>query len=257
LLPQWKSCREANRVLARALDKEPARRFADCLELSAALKGLSAESDERCRDELAALARRHGTGDWAQLAKLGRSTRRSAPPSSGRDVERLLPAVSHESKAPAFVSGLVTEQPRSVSEHTAGEQRERLRQQRRRQMVLPTVLIPAIAIIFGLFLGRIGGTRASVARSAAGAEATPPLVNALVEDLRSRLQRCGPDRSGASSRREVELEFAGSGELTGVRLEPRELSHSRLGACMLETAWEAGLRAPGAMSVRIPLGPGR
>lgn len=253
MLPEWKSCRDANRVLKRALDKDPSVRFADCLELSAALAKLSSESDERCREELAALVRRHGNGDWSQLSRLGRSVRRSLPPASSRDAEHLLAAVPHESKAPAFVSGLVTEQPRSVSEHTTRDERERLRRQRRRQMVLPTVLIPAVAIIFGLFLGRIGGTRATASRAAAERE-TPPLVNALVEDLRSRLQRCGPERGSAPTSYGVELEFAGTGELSGVRLEPRELSHSRLGACLLETVWEAGLRAPGAMSVRIPLG---
>jgi Protein kinase domain len=255
MLPDWKRCRDANRVLKRALDKEPSARFADCVELSAALAELSPESDERCREELAALVRRHGAGDWAQLARLGRSSRRSQAPVSSPEVERLMAAVPHESKAPAFVSGLVTEQPRSVSEHSLGEKRERQRRDRRRQMMLPTVLIPAVAIIFGLFLGRLGGTRAGESRAAAGqVAATPPLVNALVEELRVKLQRCGPERGGAPPSYHVELEFAGSGELSGVRLEPRELSHSRLGACLLETAWEAGLRAPGAISVSIPLG---
>jgi len=51
----------------------------------------------------------------------------------------------------------------------------------------------------------------------------------------------------------VDLEFAARGELSGVRLLPRELSQSRLGACLLETVWQANLRAPGAMSVLIPL----
>ena len=255
LLPDWKSCRDANRVLKRALDKDPTVRFADCLELSGALGSLSSETEQRCRDELAALVRRHGTGDWTQLARLGRSSRRSLPPPiTSRDVEALLSHVPHESKAPAFVSGLVTEQPRSVSEHSLREQREQKHRDRRRQMMLPTVLIPAVAIIFGLFLGRIGGTRVGASRAAAEHAATPPLVNALADDLRQKLQRCNPEPGTTALEYDVELEFASSGELSGVRLEPRELSHSRLGACLLETAWEAGLRAPSALSVTIPLG---
>jgi hypothetical protein len=80
----------------------------------------------------------------------------------------------------------------------------------------------------------------------------PQLVNALVEDLRTRFRRCISDRAEGVVYK-VELEFGAAGQLSGVRLEPRELSHSRLGACLLETAWEADLRAPGAMSVMIPL----
>ncbi|HWO13023.1 MAG TPA: hypothetical protein VNN80_26165, partial [Polyangiaceae bacterium] len=257
LMPHWKSCREANRVLKRALDKDPAVRFGDGLELSAALARLSSESDARCRDELAALVRRHGNSELGQLTRAMHSSQGWLPPVSSRDAERLLRAVRHESKAPAFASGLITEQPHSVSEHTRGEQGERQKPKRRRPLALPTVLIPAMAIMLGLFLGRLGGTRAGASRAAAEQAATPPLVNALVEDLRSRLQRCEPDRGGTPARYDVELEFASSGELAGVRLEPRELSHSRLGACLLETAWEAGLRAPGAMSVTIPLSASR
>jgi serine/threonine protein kinase len=260
MMPSWDGCAQANAVLERALDKDPAVRFQGCRELSEALRSLQPGSDETLRDELAGVVRRSATGDWAQIARLTRSVRRSNPPISSRATgERLLAASPLESKAPAFVSGLVTEQPQSASEHT---QRARLearqkRERRRQMMVLPTVLIPAAAIIFGLFLGRLGGAGASAtaARAAADSAVTPapPLVNAMVEDLRRQLRRCVVEGNEVVSAYKVDLEFAAAGDLSGVRLEPRELSQSRLGACLLETVWQANLRAPGAMSVLIPI----
>ena len=259
MIPEWGDCADANRVLERALDKDPAARFQNCIELSRALRSLQIDSDDTLRDELAGLVRRNSAGDWAQVARLTRSKRFSSPPSGSHAGDRLLGAVPHESKAPAFASGLVTEQPVSAAEHTERERREARdkRQRRRQMMVVPTVLIPAAAIIFGLFLGRLGGAgaSASAARAAAQQAEAPTLVTALVEDLRHKLQRCQSDGDGRVPGYKIELEFGGSGDLRGVKLSPFELSHSRLGACLLETAWEANLRAPGAMSVMIPLAP--
>jgi serine/threonine protein kinase len=261
MMPDWQDCERANSVLKRALDKDPTVRFQSCSELSDALVGLQRVSDETARDELAGLVRRNSSGDWAQVARLTRSIRRSMPPTptSGGDMGRLVASTAHESKAPAFVSGLITEQPISAEEHTQGARRDaqeaRAKRHRRRQMMMiPTVLIPAVAIIFGLFLGRLGGAgaRASAARAVQVQAEAPQLVNALVEDLRKRFHRCISERTEGVVYK-VELEFGSGGQLSGVRLEPRELSHSRLGACLLETAWEADLRAPGAMSVMIPL----
>jgi serine/threonine-protein kinase len=259
-MPAWKNVGEANQILKRALDKNPDVRFQNCLDLYQALGGLQRESDDKLREELAALVRRNATGDWAQIARLTRSVRRSMPPPvSTREGHRLLVASPLESKAPAFVSGLVTEQPISVAEHTQGDRREvsRQKRQRRRQvMMLPTVLLPAIAIMFGLFLGRLGGagSRASAARQEAAVQAeAPPLVNAQVEEVRQKLRRCVTDRNDTVTNYRVELEFSAAGDLSGVKLAPRELSHSRLGACLLETAWQANLRTAGAVAIMIPL----
>jgi hypothetical protein len=199
----------------------------------------------------------HGAADWSAITRLTRSATGSSAPSGARDELRLLGLAPIESKAPAFVSGLITEQPISVEEHTKGVGREsREKRERRRQMMMvPTVLIPAAAIIFGLFLGRLGGagaSRATKAQAAAAAQ-TPPLVNALVEDLRYQLRRCAEARRETVAAEQVELEFGAAGSLAGVRLSPPELAQSRLGACLLETAWDANLRAPGPMSVKIPL----
>jgi serine/threonine-protein kinase len=261
MMPGWDGCTRANAVLERALDKDPAVRFQSCRELSDALAEIQPQSDEVLRDELAGVVRRNATGDWAQIARLTRSVRRSMPPpvSNRNGGERPLAASPLESKAPAFVSGLVTDQPISVSEHTqrARQEARQKRDRRNQMMVLPTVLIPAAAIIFGLFLGRLGGAGASASAARAAAQSTvapaPPLVNAMVEDLRRQLRRCVSERGESVTGYKVDLEFAAAGDLSGVRLEPRELSQSRLGACLLETVWQGNLRAPGAMSVLIPL----
>jgi serine/threonine protein kinase len=257
LMPDWEGVGPANAVLKRALDKDPTVRYQSCLELSQALGTIQLRSDESLREETAALVRKYSTGDWAQIARLTRSVGGSSAPSAVRDELRLLGS-PNESKAPAFVSGLITEQPVSAAEHTQKARRDaREKRHRRRQMMMvPTVLIPAAAIILGLFLGRLGGAgaNASAARAAQSeAGKPPPLVNAMVEELRNQLQRCGDGRRDAVATHQVELEFGATGALTGVRLNPAELAQSRLGACLLETAWRASLRAPGAMSVKIPL----
>lgn len=258
MMPEWEGCGPVNALLLRALDKNPALRFQSCQELSQALGPFQGRSEESMREELMALVRVHAPTDWATLTRLTRSSTTSSAPSGARDELRLLAASPIESKAPAFVSGLVTEQPISADEHTRGARHEakQKRERRRQLMMVPTVLVPAAAIIFGLFLGRLGGgaaaARATQAQAAAAAQ-TPPLVNALVEDLRNQLRLCASDRREAVSAEQVELEFNASGTLAGVRLSPAELAQSRLGACLLETAWKANLRAPGPMSVKIPL----
>jgi serine/threonine protein kinase len=258
MVPEWDGCERMNSVFKRALDKDPAVRFQSCRELSEALGAIRVPSDESMREELMALARVHASADWSALSRLTRSATGSSAPSGARDELRLLGLAPIESKAPAFVSGLITEQPISVEEHTQGARREaREKRERRKQMMMvPTVLVPAAAIIFGLFLGRLGGAGAAARATHAQAAAqpqTPPLVNALVEDLRNQLRRCAAGRREAVVAEQVELEFGASGGLAGVRLSPPELAQSRLGACLLETAWDASLRAPGAMSVKIPL----
>jgi serine/threonine protein kinase len=260
MMPEWEGVGRINAVFKRALDKDPTVRFQSCQELSRALGAIQLRSDESMREELMALARVHSSTDWGMLTRLRRSASGSSAPSGVRDELRLLGLAPIESKAPAFVSGLITDQPISVEEHTHGVRREASSEKsdrRRQMMMLPTVLIPAAAIIFGLFLGRLGGAGASAARAtqahAAAVAQTQPLVNALVEDLRNQLRRCAERQRESVAAEQVELEFGASGGLVGVRLSPAELAHSRLGACLLETAWDANLRAPGPMSVKIPL----
>jgi serine/threonine protein kinase len=255
MMPEWEGCARANAVLRRALDKDPSVRFQSCQELNQALGSLQIRSDETLRQELASVIRKHATGDWSHVARLARSLRRSTSASDGESPSR--GTVPIESKAPAFVSGLFTAQPNGASAHDRTGETPESRPRRRRLLVVPTVLIPALAVMVGLVLGRLGGVSSNVsgarAESRRQGSPAPPLVNAMVEDLRNQFRRCAGDRSDGLHDLAIELEFSPAGGLGGVRLEPHELSQSRFGACLLETAWQANPSAPGAMSVKIPL----
>jgi serine/threonine protein kinase len=253
-MPDWDQCGKANAILMRALAKDPAVRHQSCLELSDDLAALQGESDERLADELSSLVRNNSSADWAHIARLTQAVRKSIPPRRAAAIESLPSVMPFESNTPAFVSGLLTDQPLSVGEHTLREAREK-RRRRRQWVMLPTVLIPAAAILFGLYLGRLGGAGVSASHVAAsaGAESSRQLVNGSVAELRSKLRRCVDPSEERALTSKVELEFGAPGELAGVRLNPSELAHTRLGACLLETAWDTQVSAPGAMSLVISL----
>jgi serine/threonine protein kinase len=259
LMPGWEHCERANEILMRALSKDPLQRPQTCLELCAQLTPLSTQNDEVLADELSRLVRNNSAADWAQIARLTRAVQRSSrPPRSTREVERpSTPPAPLESRAPAFVSGLLTEQPVSGSEHTLRDRQAREAKKRKRQLAMvPTVLVPAAAIIFGLFLGKLGGSSSSPA--ATGGVEVPDnrvqLVNASLGELRSRLRKCSEDEAVPKGNNTLELEFGPKGELAQVRLNPKELAHTRLGACLLDKAWAEKVHASSAMSVMIPIG---
>lgn len=249
LMPSWPHCREANAVLMKALSKDPGVRHQSCQELADALAPLQLGTEASLLQELSALVRTHAQTEQAQMARFARSVRKSRPPRSGQSPETALA----ESKAPAFVSGLVTEQPISGMEHTARDRLARRKRSRSYLATLPTVLIPATAIILGLFLGRLGASRPSAtpARSAEGPSLE--LVSGSVDEVRSRLRHCYGDKQPPEKDAKVELAFSEGGELGQVRLTPAGMSQTRVGACLLETAWDAKLSAPSAMSIVIPL----
>lgn len=252
-MPHWSHCRAANAVLVKALSKDPGVRHQSCQELADALAPLQVGSEAALADELSALVRTHGNADWGQMARFTRSVRRSQPPRANGSS----PAAhaSAESKAPAFVSGLVTEQPISAPEHTL---RDRLmRQQRRRKSPLTLlhpafILVPATAVIIGLVLGRLGSS-SDASPASAPALTSDQLVTGSVDELRHRLHRCFDSGQQLSPDAKVELAFNASGELGHVRLTPPQMAQTRVGACLLETAWDTKVSAPSAMSVGIPL----
>ena len=253
-MPSWPHCGAANTILMRAMSKDPTQRYASCLELHAALAPLQTGSEEACAEELSSLVRGNSSADWAQIARLTRAVKKSRPPRTNPDTARASAPIPLESAAPAFVSGLLTDQPRSVSEHTFRDQQARQKSRRRRQLVMvPTVLIPAAAIIFGLFLGRLGGSGVRAAASGRTAADSGQLVNGSVSDLRSRLRGCASAAELERVVSKVELEFGASGALSEVRLSPANMVQTRLGACLLQTAWDAKVSAPGAMALVIPL----
>jgi serine/threonine protein kinase len=256
-MPAWEHCAIANTILMRALSKDPAQRYASCLELREAFSTLCAVNEETCAAELSNLVRSNSSADWGQIARLTRAVKKARSSRSVSGAEQGTGSALRESTAPAFVSGLLTDQPRSATEHTIRDQQQQLqaRQRRRRQrqwLMVPTVLIPAAAIIFGLFLGRLGASGARVAASSLENESAQ-LVNGSVSDLRARLQGCGTTGEFDGGESKLELEFGSAGSLSEVRLSPRNMVNTRLGACLLQTAWDAKVTAPGALSLVIPL----
>jgi hypothetical protein len=252
-MPHWHHAHAANAILMRALSKDPGVRHQSCQELADALAAIQDGTEAHLADELSALVRTNAAADVGQMARFSRSMRKSVPPRTSR-TGTTQTHTTDESKAPAFVSGLLTEQPKSVSEHTARDRIARQKRVRQRQLaVLPTVLIPAAAIIFGLFLGRLGGAGISQPAARDSAVESATLLNGSVPELRASLRACFTDDSQPSKDAKVELAFGQPGELAQVRLTPPALAQTRIGACLLERAWESKLAAPGAMSVVIPL----
>jgi serine/threonine protein kinase len=256
-MPAWEYCGDTNAILMRALSKDPERRYQTSKELYAALCAVQGASDQSLAPELSNVVRSNGSADWAQIARLTRAVRRSRPPQPSGGIEHASASLQPESAAPAFVSGLLTEQPHSVSEHTLEDQSEqqarRERRPRRPWAILPTVLIPAVAIICGLFLGRLGGARATAGAARRAQDEAGELVNGSVRELRTRLRRCAAARGKGVPDAKIELDFGTGGDLAQVRLSPHELGQTRFGACLLETVWESKLSAPSAVSLVIPL----
>jgi serine/threonine protein kinase len=254
-MPHWHHASAANTILMRALSKDPGVRHQSCQELADALAPIQDGTEATLADELSALVRTNAAADVSQVARFSRSMRKSVPPRiSSRTGTTQTHAAADESKAPAFVSGLLTEQPKSVTEHTMRDRVARQKRARQRQLaVLPTVLIPAAAIIFGLFLGRLGGAGVSQPAARTSAQEPASLVNGSVPELRARLRSCFTEDKEPSKDAKVELAFGQPGELAQVRLTPPALAQTRIGACLLERAWASKLTAPGAMSVLIPL----
>lgn len=272
VMPEWEHCAPMNAILERALSKDPALRHQSCLELSDDLSNVQVGTYDALAESLATLVRSNSNGDWKQIARLTRGTQKSQPPR--RELRGSQRLAGQLESAPAFVSGLLTAQPISVSEHTARAQRDQTRERenrrrKRRLAMLPTVLLPAAAIILGLFLGRLGGagTPASKPRApatAAAATAPPsaptgapagadPLVSSAVAVLQAHLRECLDPSERRELGSKVELEFSATGQLSEVRLWPSELSQTRLGACMLKRVWDTGVTAPAAMSLVIPI----
>jgi serine/threonine-protein kinase len=265
VMPEWEHCAQMNAILERALSKDPALRHQSCLELSDELSNVQIGTYDALAESVATLVRNNSNGDWRQIARLTRSAGKSQPPRELRGSQRLAGALLES--APAFVSGLLTAQPVSTSEHTVRDRENTQREQsrakgrrKRRLGMLPTVLLPAAAIILGLFLGRLGGAgtpsgKAAAATVAAAAQtsAADPLVSSAVAVLQAHLRECLDPSERQEAGSKVELEFGAGGQLSEVRLWPSELVQTRLGACMLKRVWDTGVSAPAAMSLVIPI----
>jgi len=260
VMPEWEHCQQVNAILGRALSKDPGARHQSCLELSDDLSAVQIGTYDALAESLATLVRSNHSADWRQVARLTSPARKSGAPRSMGESHRLAAALPLES-APAFASGLVTQKPISVTEHTARdvldrEQKRAARRRRRRLAMLPTVLLPAAAIILGLFLGRLGGAGTAPARAPQQVltATNDQLVSGSVALLQAHLRECVDSGERREAGSKVELEFGPRGQLAEVRLRPSSLAQTRLGACMLKRVWDTGVSAPAAMSLVIPLG---
>jgi hypothetical protein len=160
-----------------------------------------------------------------------------------------VPLARHfESAKPAFASGLVSEQPLSLSEHT-----RRAQESPRERWPLTlrlgfAALIPAtaLAIILGINVGSKSDP-AAVA-SAAGGRHRPVAASEPSTGLRA----CG-DRFGRDAPAKAELLFDEQGALSAVRLLPPELVGTQLGACLLDAVWKMNMSALGTKSLMLDL----
>jgi len=296
VMPAWEHCAQVNAILGRALAKDASVRHQTCLELSDELSGVQIGTYDALAESVATLVGKNATADGRQVARLTRGGRRSRPPraegsnsqrgDSRRDdsrrgdsrrgdsrrgesqrgesqrgeSQRLAAALPRLESAPAFVTGLLTSKPISVSEQT-GRDRELAQLERRRKRrlaMLPTVLLPAAAIILGLFLGRLGGAgTVAVTPRLATPATTDQLVSGSVAALQAHLRECVDPAERREPGAKVELEFGARGQLAEVRLRPSSLAQTRLGACMLNRVWDTGVSAPAALSLVIPLSEAR
>lgn len=250
-VPGWQHCDQANAILARALAKHPEQRYQDCRALYDALGALQTSSGESLAAELASLIDGLGN-DWGKFTLMPDSVRR---PRRRRSLpgERLPLVRYFESAKPAFASGLVSEQPRSVSEHTRSDERAARDERLPQPLTLLFAALVAGSAAIGLVLSvsvEKRGDEAAMA-TAAGGEQRP---RAAASDVNPALRACG-DRFGRDAIREVkaELAFDELGKLSAVRLLPPTLVDTQLGACLLDAVWKMNMSAPGTKLLVLDL----
>jgi serine/threonine protein kinase len=259
-IADWPENERASQVLLKALDKDPAKRFATPEELALALRALQPESDESVAAELAKIVEVNVAADWEQIARLTRQVGLSRHPRPSHALSYLV-----ESNSPAFVSGLVTQQPNFVSEHSARDlEQVRSKRGRSRLGAIPTVVLPAAAITLGLFLGRVNWQGDAPALAAVSATTSVPSAQRALEEpapppngslgaLRAELRECLLREAPEARRATIELDYDPRGQLEAVRLSPHDLASTRAGACLLRTAWDQSLAGAGQISVVIPI----
>jgi serine/threonine protein kinase len=241
-IASWPGCERANTILARALAKNPADRYQTCAELWQDLGSLQGADDEALAAELSTIIQGSGA-DWGRadvLANSSREPKRSLPVHSARPA-----AISYfDSNTPAFVSGLLTDQPKSVTEHTKRERQVRSERSTLYSLALAALATAGVTLTAGIVM--LGRDRADAAgHGAAAATGAGNLADPIDGDLRARLQPCKAEAQRVAGGVKLELQFDAEGALSAVRLDPREMVDTRLGACLLEAAWRANPKLPG------------
>jgi hypothetical protein len=244
-VPAWDHSERVSAILARALSKDPADRYPSCAALHDALAAIPTESDGELAERLSRIIISTDS-DWGRIALLAHSTHLAEETRSAARI----PLVQHfDSAQPAFASGLLTEQPRSKSEHTRRNQGGSGAMRLSGPWIALATITVAIMMTAGLFLGRLS-RRASGAAARGPAEYGTSRAD-MVSTLRARLRACRDDVERLGSEAKLELTFEATGKLSLVRLLPPELVSSRLGVCMLGVAWKTEASAPGTVALVI------
>jgi serine/threonine protein kinase len=245
-VPAWDHSERVSAILARALSKDPADRYPSCAALHEALAAIPTESDDELAERLSRIII-STDNDWGRIALLAHSTHEAEETRSAAGA----PLVQHfDSGQPAFASGLLTEQPQSKSEHTRRNQRGSGAVRKSGSWLAIGTITVAVMMTAGLFLGRLSGRRPSGAAARGPAEYGASGAD-MVRALHARLRACADGVEHLGSDAKLDLTFDDAGKLSLVRLDPPELGHSRLGACMLGVAWKTEPGAPGTVSLVI------
>jgi serine/threonine protein kinase len=244
-LPDWPFSGLANAILARALSKNPAERHQSSEALWHDLAAVQSGSDESLAEELSVLVRSN-MGDWAQPALLANSTQAAHARTSA--AAQPSPSISHfESHTPAFSSGLDTDRPANAQEQVT------LRAPRKRVELRALATTAAVALSTILALGAIflaaRGSGGATASPGQAPSARPQQAVSSTDDFRARFRACGESWGSELGVTRIELTFDAAGKLTSVRLEPREASDTRRGACLLDSVWRTDWHVPGATTL--------
>lgn len=264
-LPSLDNSEELNSLLTRGLSKLPDQRFSGFEELLAALEQLFPECRKQALQGLNVQLESKSWGDWqtAAIDESGTKTQLRVPSPGPRSRNGKPVGLVIDSGFPAFAAGLLTEQPRSVTEHTHARARQ-LPSFRRWRSTL-TIVVPAAALLMGLVLGRIspGGVptpqsmnpKVQEALAPSNFAARPSLVHLEkpIERLHREAENCARRFSQPSEPVEIHFRLEPSGYVKGVQITPLEQTETGLGSCLLRAAWQVGLRLPGATSLVVPV----
>lgn len=243
-----------NEVLLRGMDKDPACRFSSLGELAVSLGKCVSAPNVDLLAALDILVREQPWTPWqtsleshAQLLLEESDTEPEFRPIAA------IAGVPVDSGFPAFASGLLTEQPRSVSEHTHAHTRQVRPLKRLRNGM--AVAVPAVALLVGLVLGRAEhrSGESLVANSATSPIGDTSWAADPVETLRLQVKNCTRLSEIASDDARLVLQLDPRGQVASVAVLPENWAQTRAGTCALKAARNSAVLIPGAASLIVPV----
>lgn len=257
-LPQEPHADVLNEVLLRGLNKDPRQRFSSLKQLAAALGECCVVGSPEVLRQLDSLVTELPWTAWLTSTESKRG-----PVIEELDTEPgIVPMLGAaggpvESGFPAFASGLLTEQPRSVSEHTQAHTRQ-LGPLRRWRSGL-AVAVPTAALLVGLVLGRVepisSPEQGSIASSSFAPVMSPSaqLGQDSVESLRQRIRMCTRMSSPPQHDARVVIQLQRVDWPQDAKVYPTAWAETSTGLCVLNAARASAIVMPGAASLVIPV----